>query len=299
MNAAHAAPRRGVLVTGGTGKTGARVAARLRALGHVPRVAARHPGADGVRFDWDDAATYDDALAGVDAVYLVAPVGAADPLPPMRALVDAALARGVQRFVLLSASALPEEGPAMGAVHGYLRRRAPEWAVLQPSWFMQNLAADPHRATIRADGVIMTATGNGRVPFIDADDIAAVAVHALVDAAPHNRAHLLTGPEALSYDAVSAAISPYAGRPVRHQRVTPETLAGRWAQAGLPPDYARLLAAMDAAIAGGAEDRTTTAVRDVTGRAPRTFAQFAEASAAAWAAQAPPGGDRPPPAEAA
>jgi uncharacterized protein YbjT (DUF2867 family) len=67
--------------------------------------------------------------------------------------------------------ALPEGTPGLGAVHSLVRMTTPEWTVLRPSWFMQNF----------------TATGNGRVAFIDAADIAAVAQH------------VLTGPEALSY----------------------------------------------------------------------------------------------------
>lgn len=271
-----------VLVTGGTGKTGARVARRLRALGHAARVAARVPGPDGVRFDWTDPATHADAVAGVDAVYLVAPVGVADPLPVMSTFVDEALRRGVPRFVLLSASSLPEDGPAMGAVHGYLRRHAPEWAVLQPSWFMQNFSEGLHAATIRDADAIYSATATGRVPFIDAEDIAEVAVRALVDAEPPNRAALLTGPEALGYDEVAAVIGRHVGRPIRHVSLTPAALAERLERAGVPGEFAHMLAQMDAAIAAGAEDRTTAAVRDVTGRAPGTFEAFARRNADRW-----------------
>lgn len=70
-----------------------------------------------------------------------------------------ALSSGVRRFVLLSASSLEAGGPMMGQVHAYLQSMAPEWAVLRPSWFMQNFSEQQRLATIRDEGAIYSATG--------------------------------------------------------------------------------------------------------------------------------------------
>lgn len=84
-----------ILVTGGTGKTGRRIAERLVQLGHPVKLASRSGeaagGAGAARFDWNDAGTHDAALAGVARVYLVAPVGAPDPYPVMAEFIDRAL----------------------------------------------------------------------------------------------------------------------------------------------------------------------------------------------------------------
>lgn len=278
-----------VLVTGGTGNTGSRVARRLTELGHVARVASRHapaaPGAGSrhVRFDWADPATHAAALAGVDALYLVPPVLVADPTPMMLPLIDRALAQGVRRAVLLSASVIPEGGPGVGAVHRALRERVPEWAVLQPSWFMQNFTGDHLFADgIRREGLVATATGAGRVGFVDADDIAEVAVRALLDAEPHNAAHVLTGPEALGYDDVAAIVTEVAVRPVRHLHVTREESRDRMVAAGIPAEFAEILAMLEGLIRDGAEDRVTDTVERVTGRAPRSLRAHVEAHAGAW-----------------
>jgi ergot alkaloid biosynthesis protein len=274
------------LVTGGTGKTGGRLARRLVHLGHSVKVASRSaqsfPGAAAARFDWNDADTYEGALSGVAAIYLVAPVGVSDPHPVMAAFIERALASGVRRFVLLSASSLPEGGPAMGSVHRFLRERAPEWAALRPTWFMQNFSEQQHRATIRDEGVIYSATADGRVPFVDADDIAEVAVRALLDERAHNTDHIITGPEALTYSDVAHIIAEVLGRPVRHANISESALADRHISQGMDPTYAKLLAGMDAAIAAGSEDRTTVAVERVTGRAPRSFKAFAQSAVEAW-----------------
>ncbi|MGH3240741.1 MAG: NmrA family NAD(P)-binding protein [Spirillospora sp.] len=263
------------LVIGATGTTGGRVAARLTAAGHPVRAASRHgapvPGAEPVAFDWYDSGTQLDVLDGVGRVYLIPPPGDPSPAAVMLPFLERARAAGVRRAVLLSSSAIPEGGQAVGEVHKALPGLFEEWAVLRPSWFMQNFTgAHAHAASIRDDGVILTATGDGRVGFVDAGDIADVAVHALTGEHAPNTDLVLTGPEALSHDDIAAIITEVTGRTVVHRRLSHERLRERLA-ARIPPEYATMLAGMDHAIAEGAEDRVTGTVQRVTGRRPRGF----------------------------
>jgi ergot alkaloid biosynthesis protein len=276
-----------ILITGGTGKTGSRLARILRDRDVQPRIASRssrgeeHDG-EVVRFDWRDGATFPAALADVHAIYLVAPTDTSEPLEVMRPFLEQAIGSGVEHFVLLSASSLEEGGPMMGKVHAYLRSEAPGWTVLRPTWFMQNFSEGPHRATICDEGVIYSATGQGRVPFIDAGDIAGVAAQALVDPLFPNRDAVLTGPQLLSYDEVALLLSQVLGREIVHRRLSEAELTRRYEQLGLPPEYAPILAAMDTAIAQGAENRVTDEVQGITGREPSSFLAFAAAAQQAW-----------------
>ncbi|MFE6401556.1 ergot alkaloid biosynthesis protein [Streptomyces alboflavus] len=271
-----------VLVTGATGTTGTRVTTRLAALGHTVRAASRsgrtpHPGARAVRFDWYDEATHAAALDGADRVYLVAPVGDPDPVAVVLPFLRRARAAGVTRVVLLSSSAIEAGGPALGQIHRLLAEEGlfEEWSALRPSWFMQNFTADhPHAQSVRTDGVLTTATGTGRVPFVDADDIAAVAAHALTATPPPGHDLVITGPEALTYDEVAATLTDVTGRAVTHHAVSADELAERLTERGLPAGFARVLAALDDGIRGGAEDRVTDTVARLTGRAPRSFADY-------------------------
>ena len=272
-----------VLVTGGTGKTGRRVADLLRHRGATARIATRSPnGSDQVRFDWTDASSFAGAIDGVQAIYMVAPTGAAEPLDAMRPFIDQAIRARVQRLVLLSSSLLEEGGPLMGAVHAYLKAEAPGWTALRPSWFMQNFSEAQHADTIRAEGRIYSATEDGRVSFIDAGDIAAVAVEALLDNDFANGDLILTGPETVSYDEVARLISASSGRPVAHHRLSIEDLTTRFEAIGIPSGFAQALSGMDGAIAHGAEDRVTDTVRAVTGRKPKAFAEFVQDNRARW-----------------
>ncbi|MEV5358608.1 NAD(P)H-binding protein [Streptomyces sp. NPDC052693] len=273
------------LVIGATGTTGGRVARLLAGQGRRVRAASRRAapvaGAEPVRFDWYDPGTFEDSLTGVDRVYLVPPVGDPDPAAVMLPFLARARARGVERAVLLSSSAIPSGGPAVGQVQQALPGLFETWAALRPSWFMQNLTGDhEHARSIREEGVIRTATDDGRVAFVDADDIAAVAVHALTAGRDAGGDLVVTGPEALSYDDAAAVISEVTGRPVTHRRLTFEQLRDRLAGL-LPPEFAAVLAGLDRAIAEGAEDRVTDTVERLTGRPPRSLRAHVERAMAA------------------
>ncbi|MGC0387129.1 NAD(P)H-binding protein [Streptomyces sp. SAI-129] len=268
------------LVTGATGTTGGRTTARLVAAGHRVKAAGRRaapvPGAEPVRFDWYDTTTHDAALDGADRVYLVPPVGDMNPAAVMLPFLHRARTAGVRRAVLLSSSAVPAGPVAVGAVHRELPGLFDQWAVLRPSWFMQNFTGEhTHAAGIRRDGTIRTATGSGRVAFVDADDIAAVAVHALTDDHAPNTDLVLTGPEPLAHDDIAAILTRAGGRPVVHRGLTPQEMRDRLARV-VPPEFAAMLTELDLAIARGAEDRTTDTVERVTGRPPHGFQEVVE-----------------------
>lgn len=271
-----------VLVTGGTGTTGSRVAQKLADIGVEVSVATRNPQLrHEVRFDWADPAS---ALAfqGISSAYIVAPTDRVDHLALMQPIFEQAIAFGTRRFVLLSSSQFAPGAPMMGKVHAWLADHAPEWAVLRPSWFMQNFSRGPHGRTIREENAIYSATDTARVGFIDADDIAAAAVVTLTAERPMNGDTILTGPEALTYDKVAALISTLLSRPVRHLNLDTEELVQRHVSLGITREYAEALAHLDETIRLGGEDRTTGEVWRLTGRDPIPFEQFAKSSLPYW-----------------
>ena len=207
-----------ILVLGGRGKTARRLASLLHDA-KIPFLLASRSTSDDcaypqARFDWFKEETYreifqqaqsasDHDVAPITAIYIVSP-GSLDMVPAMKSFIDYARNKSVQRFVLLSSSAVEAGGPGYGQIHQYLMELKVEYAVLRPSWFMQNFSESHHCVTIRSEGKIYSATGNGKLSWVSADDIAAVAFRALVDQKPHNTDHLILGPELLSYDDVSA-----------------------------------------------------------------------------------------------
>lgn len=271
-----------VLVTGATGKTGRRLMTLLRESGTPAVAASRQVADDRVLFDWTERGTWDGALEDVRSIYLVAPMAAGDAASLMIDFVEAAISSGAMRFVLLSASVLEAGGPAMGQVHQWLSESDAEWAVLRPSWFMENFSEGPHCATIRDERTIYSATGDGRVPLISAEDIARAGAAALTALDPPNSDFVLTGPELLNYDEVAKRISGAIGEPVTHRVLTFEELVARQVANGLSEPHAQTVALGDLVVAEGAEDRTSTGLAQLVSAPPVIFDQFVARNSGLW-----------------
>ncbi|TKK91475.1 NmrA family protein [Herbidospora galbida] len=269
------------LVLGGTGRTGSALAGRLEERGITTRTAARN-GAD-VRFDWDDPATHREALAGVDRLYLVTPVPRVAYAHQVTGFLDLAEKAGVRHVTFLSAYNA-DRAPAgidIAAVEADLAgRRTFTHSVLRAAWVMQNFT-DDHIPLI--NGAIMVPGGGGTEAFVDADDIAAVAVETLLDPAAHAGArYSLTGPEALRFDEVASLIGAVRGEPVAYHDLDQDAWIGGAIAAGMPADYAVMLRWLTDAIISGNGSVPTGDVEKVTGRRPITFREFAERNAHVW-----------------
>lgn len=266
-----------MLVLGGTGKTGRRVAAKLAALGVPAAVASRRPGAGRVRFDWTDPASWAPALKGVRAVYVVDSEGPDAP-EQVRAFGRLAAELGVERLVLLSArtwSELPDPDGTLLATERAVRDAGPEWTILRPSWFAQNFTEAEWLAPLLAEGELRLPAGEGREPFLDLDDLADVAVAALTEEGHAGRVYDLTGPRALTFHEVVAEISRASGRTVTYTPVTDDEFRTEMAGRGLPAEVTEVLIQLYGHIGRDGSAKPGDGVREALGREPREFADYA------------------------
>ena len=266
---------RTALVLGGTGKTGRRVAARLAARGLPVRIGSR--GGE-PRFDWDDRSTWRPALAGVGSVYLSYHPDLAVPgaVEAVRAFAGLAVAGGAPRLVLLSGRGEPEAERAENAVRG----TGAELTILRCTWFMQNFSEDYMLEHVLA-GEIRLPAGDVPTPFVDADDIADVAVAALTDDRHPGRLYELTGPRALTFAEAAAEIGAAAGRAVRYTPVAVEEHEAELAERDVAPEVIGLLSYLFREVVDGRNAGTTDGVRRALGREPRDFAEYCRATARA------------------
>jgi uncharacterized protein YbjT (DUF2867 family) len=271
-----------ILVLGGTGKTGARVASRLNESGHSVRTAARH-GAD-ARFDWDDPATHRTALDGVGRIYLVAPVMRTRFAAQVSAFLDLAQDAGVQHITYLSAYGIEMAPPdlAMRAVElDLIGRTSVTHSILRPAWFMQNFSETFLKPI---DGAITVPTGDGAEAFVDADDIAAVAAATLEDPSSHAGAQYApTGPDRLPIREAADVIASVTRQPIRHIDIDRPAWVEAAIASGVPAEYGEMLMLLTETVASGAGSRPNDDVHAVTGAPPTSFAEFAERTASAWA----------------
>ncbi len=263
-----------VLVLGGTGKTGRRVAARLRALGLPVRIGSR---AGSPPFDWNDPATWDGALRGAGAAYVVyypdlAFPGAAEALGGLAA---AAAAHGIRRLVLLSGRGEEDAVVSEKAVQAAF----PDATVIRASWFAQNFSEHFLLGPV-LDGVIALPAGDVREPFVDAEDIADVAVAALTGDGHAGALYELTGPRSLTFAEAAAEIGRAAGRPVGYVPVTAGEYRRAALAAGVPAEEVGPLTELFTRVLDGRNAAATGDVERVLGRPPRDFADYAAAAAA-------------------
>ncbi len=194
----------------------------------------------------------------------------------VRAFVERAVELGVGRLVLLSGRR-EEEAQACELI---IQRPDIEWTVVRASWFNQNFSEGAFFDMVLA-GEIALPAGEVGEPFVDADDIADVAVAALTENAHAGQTYELTGPRLLTFAEAVDEIARATGRTIRYVQIPPETFAAGVAKMGLPEDIAWLLDYLFATVLDGRNAHLVDGVRRALRREPRDFADFARRAAAA------------------
>lgn len=275
-----------VLLTGGTGHTGARIARRLADRGVPVRIGSRR--AD-IPFDWNDPVTWRPALSGMSAVYICYSPDLAFPGVPELMAEFAAVARtaGVTRLVLLSGRG--EEGAR--ATEDVVRTSGFEWTVLRSAWFAQNFSEHFLLGPVRRGRLLLPADGAVAEPFLDLDDLADVAADALTSDRHVNRLLELTGSRLLALSGVAAELSAATGRPIVFEPSTPEEFAADLALDGIPEEESLPLAGLFTDILDGRNASLLPDLRNALGREPTDFAAYAARTAATgvWDAAVPAG----------
>lgn len=274
-----------ILVTTPNGKVGSEIVRQLQQQGASVRVGAHtvskaeaaFPGAEVVHFDYHDAASVEAALKGVTALY----VATSPDITPdiVNRTVDQAKAAGVKRVVHLGAMGADAPEAALRQRELYLEASGLEWTFLRPTWFLQNYL--PGQLMAVRNGVIAEPSADGKTGFIDARDIAAVAVTALTQEGHNGKIYTLTGGEAVDRDQVASAISKATGLEVKYTPLTDDQFREA-AKGSLPPEYLEMLLGIFGAIRAGYTEATTPDVQNVLGRAPITLQQFANDYREAW-----------------
>lgn len=271
-----------ILVLGATGKTGRRVAARLRLRGIPVRAASR---SSQTRFDWSDPGGWDAALQGVAAVYVVAPA----TVGPVHQFVKRAESAGVQRLVLLSGRGADTWGDSdfgldMRDAEDAVRASALEWTILRPNNFAQNFDEELWHAPLLT-GQLALPAGAVPEPLIDLEDVADVAAAVLAEPGRHaGEIYELTGPRAITFAEAVELIARASGQPITYKQISPTEYAAALVDDGLSEDDAHHIAEMFVMMQRGLLADPTDGVATVLGRPPRAFEDYVLRTAAtgAW-----------------
>jgi uncharacterized protein YbjT (DUF2867 family) len=263
-----------VLVLGGTGKTGRRVAAGLRSRGLTPRIGSRSASPP---FDWAEESGWDAALEGMDAAYItyapdLAMPGATDAI---RAFTERARDAGLRRLVLLSGRGEPEAQ----ACEAIVMESGLEWTIVRASWFFQNFSEGAF-APMVLEGRITLPAGGVPEPFVDVDDIAEVALAALSGPGHHGKVYEVTGPRLMTFSEVADELSRATGREIRFIPVPHDAFIEEVQRSGAPRDVVWMLDYLFSTVLDGRNAHRTDGVQEALGRPPTDFAEYARRVAA-------------------
>ncbi|MEZ4564373.1 MAG: NAD(P)H-binding protein [Thermomicrobiales bacterium] len=263
-----------ILVVGSTGKTGRRVLARLAERDIPVRHGSRQ--ADPA-FDWQDPETWPPALQGVRAIYLTYAPDIALPgaVTAVRAFMGLAADAGVQHVVFLSGRGEDEAQQAETVVQS----SGIPWTILRCAWFAQNFSENVFLGDIVKGEVILPAGKVGE-PFVDAEDIADVAVAALTEDGHVGRLYELTGPRLLTFAEAVQEIAAATGRQISFQEIPAQAYRAALESAQLPPDLIWLIDYLFTTVLDGRNAYVAHGVQSALQRPPRDFRDYARATAA-------------------
>lgn len=264
-----------ILVIGGTGKTGSRVAENLKAAGHQVRIGSR---SQTPAFDWEQPETYVPALTDMDAAYVtfypdLAVPGAKEAIS---GLIEAAKNAGVKKLVLLSGKGEKEAE----ACEEIVANSGLDYTIVRASWFNQNFSESFLLEPILA-GQVALPMADAEIPFVDAEDIAAVATKALTEDQWNGKIITVTGPEKLTFKQVVAKIAEGIEKPIAFHAVSIEAYEGMMKEAGLPDDYVWLFSYLFREVLGNAENQEiSNDIEAVLGRKATSFDEYVKKTAA-------------------
>jgi uncharacterized protein YbjT (DUF2867 family) len=268
-----------ILVTGASGTVGSEVvkavggrSARVRA-GYRTRPQNVPAGVESVKLDYERPETIRPALQGVETVFLLS-----NTVEPEKKVVDEAKRAGVERVVKLSVAGAAEEGFIFArwhrAVEKYIEASGLAWTFLRPGSFMQNVV-NYMGETIRVQSAIYSPAGDSAIAHIDARDIGAAGARVLAEKGHEGKAYQLSGPAALTYGQIAGILTRVLGREIRYVPISFEQYKQALTAAGTPEAYAAALVDLNRFYTTGKAAAVAPAVRQLTGRDPTPFEQFA------------------------
>lgn len=263
------------LITGGTGKTGRRIVQRLNKLGYKVRIGSRSAERP---FDWNDPTNWDEVLEGIDKVYITYQPDLAVPgaKEAISELVKRATTAGVSKMVLLSGKGEREAQLCEDIVIN----SGIDYTIIRATWFNQNFSENFLLEPI-LDGVVALPQAHVKIPFVDAEDIADVAVKVLNDVTYNGKIFELTGSETLTFKEAISVIANATNRSISFIPIRLEAYSAAMKNMQLPEDFIWLINYLFDVVLGNPNNSIVTEdINLLLGRAPKTFREFAEESAA-------------------
>ncbi|MBW1654667.1 NAD(P)H-binding protein [Flavobacterium quisquiliarum] len=263
-----------ILVLGSNGKTGRRVVKRLENNPEVEiRLGSRN---ETIPFDWENPETWQNAVKDIDTAYITFQPDLAVPFAAeaIENFTKLATASGVQKIVLLSGRGEKEAQVCEEIV----KQNAKNWTIIRASWFNQNFSESFFLDPILY-GIVALPRTEALEPFTDADDIADVAVEALLNENHNGKTYELTGPRLLTFKDAVNEIANASGRNISFQALSLEEYKQMLQEYQVPEDHIWLVNYLFEQVLDGRNSSITFDIEKILGRKAKDFSAYAEETA--------------------
>lgn len=266
--------KQNILVIGGTGKTGRKVANKLIELGHNVRIGSRSASPS---FDWDHPETWSECLQGIDKVYITFQPDLAVPgaLEAIEELTKQAKRADIKKLVLLSGKGEREaELCEQVVIHSGL-----DYTIVRASWFNQNFSESFFLEPI-IEGFVALPQAEAKVPYVDTDDIADVAVATLLNDKHNGEIYQLTGPRLLTFREVIEEIAEATQKDIVFTPIALSAYISVMKEQGVPADFIWLIEYLFTEVLGNsANAEITNDIEHVLGRPSKDFSEYSKETA--------------------
>jgi uncharacterized protein YbjT (DUF2867 family) len=257
-----------ILVLGSTGKTGKRVADRLQNLQIPIRLGSRKGNPS---FNWDEPDNWQEVLTGIEKVYITFQPDLAVPkaIEKIKLFTEKAKENKVSKLVLLSGRGEKEAQ----ACEQIIIQSGLDWTILRASWFMQNFSESFLLSSILSSEVVLPVT-HALEPFVDADDIADVAISVLTDNKHTHKIYELTGSELMSFKSAASIIATILKKEITYTEISMEEYVAALKSYQLPDDFIWLIQYLFTEVLDGRNESLSGDIENVLGRKPTTFKEY-------------------------
>lgn len=269
-----------ILITGATGTIGKALIKKLETLKVNFVAGSREYGKaintlniakdEWVHFDFTDSSTFEKATENVDKVFLLGPPLTFNLDKILKSFVDFLKQKGITRVVYLSAFGNETLGGDLAfhsIMENYLKEKDFDYTILQPSFFAQNFKNYEYE-NLMERGITFNVAGDGKVGFVDTEDVAKVAAKALTEDGHSGKTYQLTGPELLNYYNAAKILTEVLGKQIIYPNPSEEEYRNALKAAGAPDFIADYMIAIYGMIRTGTVGRLTNDITKVTGDNP-------------------------------
>ncbi|OAQ39801.1 hypothetical protein A5893_09500 [Pedobacter psychrophilus] len=268
-----------ILITGATGTIGKAVVKHLKAKNASFLIASRNPeeaaekfGSDinVVKFEFEDISTFENAVDGVSKVFLLGPPLRYDLADVLMPFLDFLKAKNILEVVYISALGAEKMGDTLTfhtIIEEKLKADGFDYTILKPSFFSQNFK-NYEWENITQRGITYVTAGEGKVGFIDVDDIGLVASTVLTSTGHSKKIYELTGPELLSYQDAATLLSEVTGKQIVYPNPSIEEYTKALKAAGAPDFIAPYMTSVYSLISDHKVNFLTNNVETITGKKP-------------------------------